>query len=79
MASNSSNGLAETLAAFDPVKRAPREALRPALIKAGHLIADAQEQLAGAFQAELKSFWKEVVRARSDEVETRLAMHVLQS
>lgn len=42
----SKNGLAETLAAFDRIKRAPREALRPALIKAGHLIADAQETLA---------------------------------
>ncbi|MCZ7864739.1 HK97 gp10 family phage protein [Agrobacterium salinitolerans] len=46
MANKNDNGLASTLAAFDRIKRAPREAVRPALVKAGHKLADAVELLA---------------------------------
>jgi len=46
MASKTDNGLAKTLAAMDRARRAPREAVRPALIKAGHNLADAIELLA---------------------------------
>jgi HK97 gp10 family phage protein len=46
MANKNDNGLASTLAAFDRIKRAPREAVRPALIKAGHNLANAIELLA---------------------------------
>lgn len=46
MASKSSNGLAETLAAFDRITRAPREAVIPALMKSGEELAAAQRTLA---------------------------------
>lgn len=40
------NGLAKTLAAFDRIKRAPREAVQPALVKSANELADAQRALA---------------------------------
>lgn len=40
------NGLAGTLAAMRRAKSAPRKALRPALVKAGHELADAMRLLA---------------------------------
>ncbi|MBD9493195.1 HK97-gp10 family putative phage morphogenesis protein [Ensifer sp. ENS01] len=46
MANKSDNGLAETLAAFDRIARAPREAVLPALMKSGHELAAAQKALA---------------------------------
>lgn len=46
MANKSSNGLAETMAAFDRMTRAPREAVLPALLKSGHELAAAQRALA---------------------------------
>lgn len=46
MANKSGNGLAETMAAFDRIARAPREAVLPALIKSGNELAAAQKVLA---------------------------------
>lgn len=46
MASKSNNGLADTLAAFDRIARAPREAVIPALLKSGDELAAAQKALA---------------------------------
>lgn len=46
MANKSDNGLAETMAAFDRIARAPREAVHPALLKSGHELAAAQQALA---------------------------------
>lgn len=46
MANKSGNGLAETMAAFDRIARAPREAVLPALIKSGSELAAAQKVLA---------------------------------
>ncbi|MBO9097644.1 MULTISPECIES: HK97-gp10 family putative phage morphogenesis protein [unclassified Rhizobium] len=41
-----SNGLKETLEAFDRIKAAPRKAVIPALVASAHELADAQEHLA---------------------------------
>lgn len=46
MANKSNNGLAETMAAFDRIARAPREAVIPALLKSGDELASAQKALA---------------------------------
>lgn len=46
MANKSSNGLAETMAAFDRISRAPRAAVLPALLKSANELADAQKALA---------------------------------
>lgn len=46
MANKSSNGLAETMAAFDRITRAPREAVLPALMKSANELAAAQRALA---------------------------------
>ncbi len=46
MANKNENGLAATLAAFDRIKRAPREAVIPALLKSGSELASAQKLLA---------------------------------
>ena len=46
MTSKNDNGLASTLAAFDRIARAPRKAMRPALVKAGHELADTMQLLA---------------------------------
>lgn len=46
MANKSGNGLAETMAAFDRIARAPREAVLPALTKSGNELAAAQKALA---------------------------------
>lgn len=46
MANKSGNGLAETMAAFDRIARAPREAVLPALMKSGNELAAAQKALA---------------------------------
>jgi HK97 gp10 family phage protein len=46
MANKSGNGLTETMAAFDRIARAPREAVLPALIKSGNELAAAQKALA---------------------------------
>jgi len=46
MANRSGNGLNETMAAFDRITRAPREAVIPALMKSGHELAAAQKTLA---------------------------------
>jgi len=46
MANKKDNGLASTLAAFDRIKRAPREAVIPALLKSGNELASAQKVLA---------------------------------
>ena len=46
MANKSDNGLTETMAAFDRITRAPREAVLPALIKSGEELAAAQKALA---------------------------------
>ncbi|MGP4752124.1 HK97-gp10 family putative phage morphogenesis protein [Agrobacterium pusense] len=46
MANNTNNGLAETMAAFDRIARAPREAVIPALMKSGNELAAAQKALA---------------------------------
>ena len=46
MANKSSNGLAETMAAFDRIVQAPREAVLPALLKSGNELAAAQKALA---------------------------------
>ena len=46
MTNKSDNGLAETMAAFDRITRAPRKAMRPALVKAGHELADTMQLLA---------------------------------
>lgn len=46
MANKSNNGLAETMAAFDRIARAPREAVIPALLKSAHELAAAQKTLA---------------------------------
>jgi HK97 gp10 family phage protein len=46
MANKSGNGLAETMAAFDRITRAPREAVLPALMKSGNELAAAQKVLA---------------------------------
>ncbi|MCS0460338.1 MULTISPECIES: HK97-gp10 family putative phage morphogenesis protein [Rhizobium] len=46
MANKSGNGLAETLAAFDRIRRAPREAVLPALLKSGEELAHHQKALA---------------------------------
>lgn len=46
MTNKSGNGLAETMAAFDRIARAPREAVLPALIKSGNELAAAQKVLA---------------------------------
>lgn len=46
MARKGDNGLASTMAAFDRVIRAPREAILPALKKSGEELAAAQKALA---------------------------------
>ncbi|SOC92565.1 phage protein, HK97 gp10 family [Rhizobium sp. AN5] len=46
MANKNDNGLASTLAAFDRIKRAPREAVIPALLKSSKELASAQKLLA---------------------------------
>jgi HK97 gp10 family phage protein len=46
MANKTDNGLADTLAAFDRLARAPREAVIPALIKSANELASAQKALA---------------------------------
>lgn len=46
MANKSNNGLAETMAAFDRIARAPREAVIPALRKSGDELARHQKALA---------------------------------
>ncbi|MDQ0421111.1 HK97 gp10 family phage protein [Peteryoungia aggregata LMG 23059] len=46
MANKSGNGLAETMAAFDRITRAPREAVLPALMTSGEELAAAQKALA---------------------------------
>jgi HK97 gp10 family phage protein len=46
MANKSNNGLAETMAAFDRIARAPREAVLPALLKSGNELARYQKLLA---------------------------------
>lgn len=46
MANKSGNGLAETMAAFDRIARAPREAVLPALMRSGNELAAAQKVLA---------------------------------
>ncbi|WP_320202368.1 HK97-gp10 family putative phage morphogenesis protein [Agrobacterium rosae] len=46
MANKNYNGLASTLAAFDRIKRAPREAVIPALLKSANELASAQKLLA---------------------------------
>jgi HK97 gp10 family phage protein len=46
MPKKSDNGLDETLAAFDRIARAPREAVIPALKKSGDELASAQKALA---------------------------------
>jgi HK97 gp10 family phage protein len=46
MASKTDNGLASTLAAFDRVRKAPREAIMPVLLKSGEELASAQRMLA---------------------------------
>ncbi|MDW5314086.1 HK97-gp10 family putative phage morphogenesis protein [Rhizobium sp. PL01] len=46
MANKNDNGLASTLAAFDRVRMAPRAAIRPALAKAGHDLADTMQLFA---------------------------------
>jgi HK97 gp10 family phage protein len=46
MANRTDNGLAKTLAAMDRARRAPREAIMPALLKSGHELAAAQKALA---------------------------------
>jgi HK97 gp10 family phage protein len=46
MTNKSDNGLPETLAAFDRLKRAPREAVIPALMRSGNELARAQKALA---------------------------------
>lgn len=46
MANKTDNGLAKTLAAIDRARRAPREAIMPALLKSGHELAAAQKALA---------------------------------
>lgn len=46
MTNRNDNGLASTLAAFDRIKRAPREAVIPALVKSANELASAQKLLA---------------------------------
>jgi HK97 gp10 family phage protein len=46
MANRSNNGLSETLAAIEKARRAPREAIIPALQKSGDELAAAQRALA---------------------------------
>ncbi|WP_296085402.1 HK97-gp10 family putative phage morphogenesis protein [uncultured Agrobacterium sp.] len=46
MANKSNNGLADTLAAFDRIARAPREAVLPALKRSGEELARHQKALA---------------------------------
>jgi HK97 gp10 family phage protein len=46
MANKNDNGLASTLAAIDRIKRAPREAIVPALLKSGNELAQHQKALA---------------------------------
>ncbi|TGU87723.1 HK97 gp10 family phage protein [Mesorhizobium sp. M00.F.Ca.ET.151.01.1.1] len=46
MTSSTDNGLASTLAAIDRARRAPREAIMPALLKSGEELAAAQRALA---------------------------------
>ncbi len=46
MTNKSDNGLADTLAAFDRIARAPRAAVIPALLKSGNELAAAQKALA---------------------------------
>lgn len=46
MANRTDNGLASTLAAIERVRKAPRAAIRPALVKAGHDLADTMQLFA---------------------------------
>ncbi len=46
MASKDDNGLASTLAAIERARKAPREAILPALLKSGNELAQAQRMLA---------------------------------
>ncbi|WP_265519493.1 HK97-gp10 family putative phage morphogenesis protein [Nitratireductor luteus] len=46
MAGKTDNGLASTLAAFDRARKAPREAIMPALLKSAHELANAQKAIA---------------------------------